>query len=69
MGMPFPLGLKKLDAAKKKIVPWAWGVNGFASVISVSLAVILSVEFGFVIVLLLSALAYVLARLSVRTLT
>jgi len=69
MGMPFPLGLKKLDTAKKKIVPWAWGVNGFASVISVSLAVILSVEFGFVVVLLLSTLAYFLARLSVRTLT
>jgi len=69
MGMPFPLGLKKLDATKKKAVPWAWGVNGFASVISVSLAVMFSVEFGFVIVLLLSALAYFLALLSVRTLT
>jgi hypothetical protein len=69
MGMPFPLGLKKLDANKNKVVPWAWGVNGFASVISVSLAVIFSVEFGFVVVLLLSALAYFLALLSVRALT
>ncbi len=66
MGMPFPLGLKKLDATNKEAVPWAWGVNGFASVISVSLAVIFSVEFGFVIVLVLSALAYLLAFLSIR---
>ena len=69
MGMPFPLGLKKLNATKKKVGPWAWGVNGFASVISVSLAVIFSVEVGFVVVQLLSALAYFLALLSVRTLT
>ncbi|MGA9269206.1 MAG: hypothetical protein WBV45_01200, partial [Lutimonas sp.] len=68
MGMPFPLGLKKLDASTEDDVPWAWGVNGFASVISVSLAVIFSVELGFVVVLLLSALAYFVALLSVRTL-
>jgi hypothetical protein len=66
MGMPFPLGLKKLDSKHKEVVPWAWGVNGFASVISVSLAVVFSVEFGFVFVLILSALAYFLALLSIR---
>ena len=68
MGMPFPLGLKKLDVTRKMEVPWAWGVNGFASVVSVSLAVVFSVEFGFVMVLVLSALAYFLALLSVRAL-
>ena len=69
MGMPFPLGLKKLNAIRSERVPWAWGINGFASVISVSLAVILSVEFGFITVLLLSALAYAVALLSLRSLT
>ncbi|MDP6380229.1 MAG: SAM-dependent methyltransferase, partial [Phycisphaerae bacterium] len=32
MGMPFPTALRQLDSGSRPLVPWAWGVNGFASV-------------------------------------
>ncbi len=64
MGMPFPIGLKIVDAGKKSNVPWAWGINGCVSVISVSLAVIIAVEIGFKAVMLFAALAYGIAFLS-----
>ena len=47
MGMPFPLGLMQLSRTMPEMIPWAWGVNGCASVISAILAVIIAMEFGF----------------------
>jgi hypothetical protein len=64
MGMPFPIGLKIVDAIKKSNVPWAWGINGCISVISASLAAIIAVEMGFMAVMLFAALAYSIAFLS-----
>lgn len=64
MGMPFPIGLKIVDASEKSNVPWAWGINGCISVISISLATIIAVEMGFTAVMLFAALAYGIAFLS-----
>ena len=64
MGMPFPIGLKIVNAFKKSNVPWAWGINGCVSVISTSLAAIIAVEMGFMAVMLFAALAYSIAFLS-----
>ena len=64
MGMPFPIGLKIVNAFKKSNVPWAWGINGCVSVISTSLAAIIAVEIGFMAVMLFAALAYGIAFLS-----
>jgi hypothetical protein len=47
MGMPFPLGLRRLTAEAPGFIPWAWGLNGFASVLSAALATLLAIEFGF----------------------
>jgi spermidine synthase len=47
MGMPFPLGLMQLSRTMPEMIPWAWAVNGCASVISAILAVIIAMEFGF----------------------
>ena len=58
MGMPFPLGLKQLAGRAPAFVPWAWGINGFASVISTALATLLAIEFGFTVVLVLALLLY-----------
>jgi hypothetical protein len=58
MGMPFPLGLRRLDAEAPGFIPWAWGLNGFASVISAALATLLAIEFGFDVVLLLAVFLY-----------
>ena len=64
MGMPFPLGLRALTAKAEKKVPWAWGVNGCVSVISASLAALLSVEAGFSTVILFAAIFYAMSLLS-----
>jgi len=61
MGLPFPLGLARLSAAKPRLVAWAWGVNGCFSVISAVLAVMLAIHFGFTVVVLVAAILYLTA--------
>ena len=34
MGMPFPIGLNRIANSVPDFIPWAWGINGFASVMS-----------------------------------
>lgn len=58
MGMPFPLGLRQLACHAPDFIPWAWGINGFASVVSAALATLLAVEFGFTVVLLIALILY-----------
>jgi hypothetical protein len=58
MGMPFPLALSALSQSSKVLVPWAWGINGCASVISASLATLLAIELGFGMVILIAVLLY-----------
>ena len=47
MGMPFPLGLRRLAAEAPDFIPWAWALNGYASVVSAALATLLAMELGF----------------------
>ncbi|MGH8721383.1 MAG: hypothetical protein ACREU4_05335, partial [Burkholderiales bacterium] len=61
MGMPFPIGLSRLAAEAPVFIPWAWGINGCASVLAALLAALLTIHFGFSAVLLLAAALYVLA--------
>ena len=61
MGLPFPLGLRYAASHAPGFIPWAWGINGFASVISATLATLLAIEMGFTTVLLVALLFYVLA--------
>jgi hypothetical protein len=63
MGMPFPLGLSRLAAAAPRLVPWAWGINGCASVLSALLALLLAVDFGYRAVVVAAAILYALAAL------
>jgi hypothetical protein len=63
MGMPFPLGLKHVAATAPDFIPWAWGINGFASVISAVLATLLAIEFGFVFVIMVALVLYAIAAL------
>ena len=64
MGMPFPLGLSRVAGHNGRLVPWAWGINGCASVVSAVLAVLLAMAMGFNGVVVLAALLYALAALS-----
>lgn len=61
LGMPFPLGLHIVSGDAAALVPWAWGVNGFFTVIGTVSALILGMAFGFKIVLLLGASCYLVA--------
>jgi len=65
MGLPFPLGLSRLAERDPAYLPWAWGVNGCASVISAVLATLLAIHFGFGVVILLAVLLYGIAALMV----
>ena len=61
MGMPFPLGLTRVAQRLPHLLPWAWGINGCASVISAVLATLLALHLGFTAVVALAALLYVAA--------
>ena len=61
MGMPFPAGLRRLAGAAAPWIPWAWGINGCASVSGAVASTLLAVHFGFAAVVLLAAGAYLLA--------
>ena len=58
MGMPFPLGLERLSSESPGFIPWAWGINGFASVVSAVLATLLAIEIGFSAVIVFALVFY-----------
>jgi hypothetical protein len=60
MGMPFPLAIRTV---KRKLVPWAWAVNGSASVLSTVIAVFVALSLGYSAVLVLSAFIYLFGAL------
>jgi spermidine synthase len=66
MGMPFPLGLARVGAREPALVPWAWGINGCASVLAAILATILAIHLGFTAVVLIALALYLTAGLLSR---
>ena len=60
-GMMFPLGIRYLSGYDASQIPWAWGINGSVSVISTSLATLIAVEAGFMLVMLIAVGCYLLA--------
>ena len=60
MGMPFPLGIDWLQKHQPHLIAWAWGINGYASVVSAILATCLAIAFGFNIVILLAVGIYLI---------
>jgi hypothetical protein len=46
LGAPFPVGLRLLGPIDERLVPWAYGINGCASVLGGMLCVILSMALG-----------------------
>jgi hypothetical protein len=59
MGIPFPMALASLAENADRFVPWAWGINGCASVVSAVLATLLAIHFGFTAVILCAAGLYI----------
>lgn len=66
MGMPFPLALSRVAASAPELVPWAWGVNGCASVLSAILATLLAMNIGFTWVVLIAIALYLVAAMTLR---
>jgi hypothetical protein len=58
MGMPFPLALRALGSEAPGLVPWAWAVNGCASVVSAVAAPLLAAAVGFSGLLLMGLTCY-----------
>jgi hypothetical protein len=42
--------LARLEGAAASAVPWAWGINGFASVLASPLSMIIGMMWGFALV-------------------
>ncbi|MDR0184311.1 spermidine synthase [Lysobacter arvi] len=61
MGMPFPLGLARLSRSAPTFVPWAWGLNGCASVVAAILALLLAIGIGLRATLVIALALYVFA--------
>jgi hypothetical protein len=61
LGMPFAHGVGLLQQASPHFVPWAWAVNGSATVVGSVVTVIVSMNFGFSAVLLAAVGIYAVA--------
>jgi hypothetical protein len=64
MGMPFPMALARISQTSPALIPWAWGINGCASVISAILATLIATEFGFTVLIFLAIAFYCFAAWS-----
>lgn len=63
MGWPFPWGLRLLAGRSPGLVPWAWGINGCASVVGAVLGKFLAIGLGFGNVMVTACLLYFLGVL------
>jgi len=61
MGQPFPAAVAALSETVSALVPWAWAVNGCASVIGAVLATVLAMAVGFDGCLTVALAMYLLA--------
>jgi len=66
LGMPFPSGIQIISKNSSDLVPWAWGVNGFFTVIGSVATLILSMMIGFQAVLWIAAIVYLLSLVAIR---
>ncbi|HYQ61004.1 MAG TPA: hypothetical protein VEP29_08125, partial [Desulfatiglandales bacterium] len=61
LGWPFPMGLRETSGRYPSLVPWAWGINGCASVIGAVLGKLISMSVGLRLTMLIAALLYLLS--------
>ena len=58
MGTMFPKGIAYLESRAPEWVPWAWGINGAAAVVSAVASALLALTFGFSLVIACGAVCY-----------
>ena len=66
MGIPFPLGLERLRSRGDALVPWAFGVNAFFTVIAAAVAPLMALETGLSALLVAAACAYAVVGVAWR---
>ena len=59
LGIFFPAGIKIISIENPRFIPWAWGINGCASVIGTVLSIIIAMTYGFSMVTILAVLIYI----------
>lgn len=66
MGMPFPTGLRALNAGTNGSIEWAWAMNAAASVLGSVGAMVIAIHFGLGVTLLCATGSYVAAAILTR---
>jgi spermidine synthase len=66
MGVPYPTAMTRLANTAGQTIPWAWAINGFASVVGAVLATVLAIHLGFAAVIVLAVLIYAAACAALR---
>jgi spermidine synthase len=66
MGMPFPLGIRLVDRVNPALVAWAWGVNGFSSVIGSILTIMIAQSYGFSLAIGVAVVVYLLGLAAIQ---
>jgi hypothetical protein len=66
LGLPFSTGLRLVADEAPVLVPWAWAVNGFFTVIGSVAAMILGMVVGFSLVFLIAAGSYAFGLVAMR---
>ena len=66
MGMLFPLGIRRLTLHDPALLAYAWGVNGFASVLGSVMCLIVATSLGFTAVLVTASVVYLCAAIAAR---
>jgi hypothetical protein len=65
LGFPFPIGLRMVGMADSRLVPWAYGINGCASVLGGMVCVLVSMQTGLSAAWLVGWVFYVVAGVAV----
>jgi len=60
LGVFFPTGIKIISTDDERFIPWAWGINGCASVIGTVLSIIIAMSHGFGTVTVLAVIIYII---------
>ena len=74
MGMPFPLGLRLIsdssnsESQRKSITAWAWGMNGYFTVIGSAATIFIALFAGFKAALVIALATYLLAYAAISSL-
>jgi len=67
LGTFFPLGIRVVERADRRLVPWAWGINGLASVVGTICSVMLAMAYGFTAVMVIATAIYVVGAVGLAS--